>query len=120
MDPAPLRESLSRWRHIVEVTHEVAEGLADTACKKHVESAAARLEDAIARRERDLARQLNRDLARLPARSGDRKTLKESHDQAMVDLEAEQHRVAVAIGETRPRLITGVAARLMRSKHVSA
>ena len=120
MDLAPLRGSMDRWRKLVDGNYAAVETLADAAITTAGHQAARRLSVDFADRRRHLERSQARELAELKPKAKARKELLERHAAATAALDADLTRLTQAIGYARPRLLTALAVRLMRTKQVSA
>lgn len=117
MDATPLKQSLGRWRSLVEQNFEVAENMIRGQLAEEQQHARARAEQTFARRSRHLERAHRRALSQLS--DPDREEAEEEHGYAVQSLEDARERVMTAIDQAVPRLYTVIAVRLMRAKSVS-
>lgn len=123
MDPTPLRGNIERWRLLVERNYEAAEHLAEGLLQTFAEAAQARCEVSLQVRRRHLERAaLRRQLQ--AERGGAKRAARRRPDPAAeAALEAhadEQARLRRGLGAARPRLLSVVALRMLRARHVSA
>lgn len=120
MDIAPLRDNLPRWRKLVEANYVSAEKFANSAIDVSTKEALKRLEDDLARSEKNFARTKRRQLADLKPQSKMYKELAARLDEDEKRLASARERLRHAVHQARPRLLAVAAIRLMRAKHVSA
>lgn len=121
MDPTPLRGSIERWRQLTEQNFSAAEGLIQDLVDAASDLAFGRMQTVMATRHKALRRQHQRQQMQT-ARGG----LGKSQDVATSGVAAidahlaGQAKLAAAIRDAQPQLLSVVAVRLMRGKRVSA
>ncbi len=117
MDATPLKQSLGRWRSLVEQNFETAEAMMRKRLDGERLRAREKSEAVFQRRERLLNRAHRRALAH--ASADEREELVELQELEAEQLDYQRHRVITAIEQAVPRLYTVIAVRLMRAKSVS-
>ena len=132
MDPTPLRGSIERWRTLVERNYEAVEGLAEAHVGTLMHAAEGAMHAALDGRARHLRRAAMRRLlqAQAPSKAGARGTKAAGvrtpdaaaleADADLMALESERARLVAAVRGARPRLLSVVAVRLLKARHVSA
>ncbi len=120
MDPTPLKASLGRWRKLIEQNFIAAETLAEEALQGRRAQALAKLQMAMQKRERDIARSWARARSAFGVGDQEQTLAQEDHAGREAALANDRTRLQSALAHARPRLLAAVAVRLMRSKVVSA
>ena len=120
MDPTPLRGNIERWRMLVERNYEAAEQLAEQRLHADAQGARERCEAALARRARHLQRAAIRSQMQSGATGKDAAAPDTTARDALAAHDAERERLLAGLRAARPRLLSVVALRMMRTRHVSA
>lgn len=121
MDASVLRSSIERWRLLVERNYESVEKLVDQYLEVAIEGAKKRFEVVSRRRLRDLQRAQRRKQPARQKKSGKKADVPSAADAAaLAALEQENLRMRRAIEDARAHLVTAVAVRLLKQRHVSA
>lgn len=119
MDPGPLRSNFERWRKLVDGNYTAVELIAEATVRKAVEVARERAEVTLDERRRHLLRSQARELAELEPGLQEQGDVLARHATAQEALFADGERLLNALTHARPRLVTAMAVRLMRTKQVS-
>ncbi|MEM6531903.1 MAG: SNF2-related protein [Myxococcota bacterium] len=117
MDATPLKQSLGRWRSLVEQNFEAAERMMRATLGEDQKHASQLAEIAFMKRHRSQERAFRRAFA--AAKKSERDELEEDHEFELARLDDERRRVMTAIDQAVPRLYTVIAVRLMRGRSVS-
>lgn len=119
MDAAPLRAAVQRWGKLVEQSFTAAEPVVKQATSEAAAQARQRLKARTAQRRRYLDRQLKRRLAEPGLNAAAKAAAKAEHGENVAELDREDERLRRAIEHARPRLLSAVAVRLIKSRQVS-